>query len=67
MSGGLSLFNFEKLLAVLYGLTVFYQYFDNGPLNFGLDLVHYLHGFDDANSGCLGDFRADFCERFAFG
>src|SRR4030095_9655525 len=52
----------EELLAVLDRLAVAGIDGDDLALDVGLDLVHQLHGFDDAEDLALRDARADLRE-----
>src|SRR4029079_19292167 len=45
----------EEDLAVLDWLRVFYADFPHDPRDFGLDLVHDFHGFDDTDRLARGD------------
>jgi hypothetical protein len=50
------LFHLEKALAVFDRLAVLHQHLDDGdPLNLGLDLVHDLHGLDNADHRVFDD------------
>ena len=42
-------FDSEERLAILDGLTVLNIYLDDFARGLGLDFVHQLHGFDDAD------------------
>jgi hypothetical protein len=54
-------------LAVFHGLAVLHQDGLDDAGSVGLDLVHQLHGFDDAQRVAGGDGLADFDERLAAG
>src|SRR5690349_14275535 len=56
-------FNAEQRLAVLYRLPVFNINLDHFAAGFGLNLVHELHGLDNANHRLRLDARADLYER----
>src|SRR5882724_8718581 len=57
MASGLSaaLLDLEQLLAELDALAALDQHFEHGAGKFGLDLVHQLHGLDDAQRLTLFD------------
>src|ERR1700722_2276003 len=50
----------EKRLAKFDGFGVFDQNMGDDAFDLGLDLVHHLHGFDQADDGLRRYFRPDF-------
>src|SRR6187399_1339472 len=59
---GSDLLQLEQLLTELHTRTVFDQHFENRAGVFGLDLVHQLHGLDDAKGLTRFHHVADFDE-----
>ena len=57
----------KQFLAILHGLAVLDEYCGNGAALLRLYLVHYLHGFNDANNGIVRNVVARFYVRVAFG
>src|SRR5262245_9337247 len=57
----------EEPLAVVDGLAVFHVDLDDLAVAFGVDLVHQLHRFDDAEHLPLLDDLPDLSERFGSG
>ena len=55
---------FEEWLAVLDGLAIFDKDAGDGAAHLGLDLVHDLHGFDDADGGVFIHGVTDVYQRF---
>ena len=51
-----ALLNLEETLPVFDRLTVLDEDLKDRAFNLRLNLVHDLHGFDDADDGILGDF-----------
>jgi hypothetical protein len=62
-----ALLNLEEPLAVFDWLAVLDQSLNYRSFGLGLNFVHDLHRFDDANHGVFDDLRARFGERFALG
>src|SRR5947207_15452790 len=59
--------NLEKRLPKLDWLGVFYHHLRNHPFNFGLNLVHHFHRFDDAYDRVWIHLCADFDVIGCFG
>ena len=60
-------FDFEERLAEFDGFAVFDEDFLDDAFDLGLDFVHHLHGFNDADDGLGRDGGAFLDERFAVG
>src|SRR5512143_1936896 len=60
-------FNDEQRLAELDGIAVLDQYADDAARELRLDLVHHLHGFDDAERVAGLHFAADLDEWLCAG
>src|SRR5437899_12398373 len=58
--------NLEQWLAELDWLAVFHQHLSDATFGFGFDLLHPLHGFDDALDRLWLDFNAAFDIRPGF-
>src|SRR5688500_10870079 len=61
------LLDLEEPLAVSDGLAVSDQDLEQGAIGFGLDLVHYLHGLDNADDRVLHDLGTRVGKGLTFG
>src|SRR5688572_28107359 len=57
----------EEDLAILHRLAVLGYGLDQGAAAFGLDLVHHLHGLDDADDGVRRNVLSGLEERLRIG